>query len=220
MRFPLRYKLLLGYLLVIALMLFMGQMSYKLLNEVNDAYTGSLVEEERSHFFTAREVDHLRWANDLAHFLLGLEDEFHGQLDHTQCNLGRWYYNYIDTPDYQSLPGAMQRLFEDMEAPHIALHASAAQVVALVEEGEYGAALTHFEEETHRHLDRIQTIFGDIRGMSDARAAAYVGDAGVIVDSSLQRLMTISIIGVLLALIVGTFLASRITRPIQRVFRS
>ena len=130
-RLGLRYKLLLGYCLVIAIMLAMVWTSFRALEDMRRAYSFATEEQDQSLFFTAKEVDHLVWVTQLSEYLLGAE-EFHGQLDPTKCRLGEWYYQLLESEQFADLDPELQELFLALDEPHRRLHESAQQVVSLV----------------------------------------------------------------------------------------
>jgi methyl-accepting chemotaxis protein len=215
-RLGLRYKLLLGYCLVIAIMLAMVWTSFRALEDMSRAYSFATEEQDQSLFFTAKEVDHLVWVTQLSEYLLGAE-EFHGQLDPTKCRLGEWYYQLLESEQFADLDPELQELFLALDEPHRRLHESAQQVVSLVERGYSEVAVGHFFGQTKVHLMDVREILDQIVAISTARAQAWHQEAERTVADTARNLWTFAVLAVVLALLVALFLSSRITRPINRV---
>ncbi len=54
-------------------------------------------------------------------------EKFKGQLDHTKCKFGQWYYKFVNSHDYkENLPEELKKKFIIMETAHKQLHAIAA----------------------------------------------------------------------------------------------
>ncbi|MGI6034940.1 MAG: methyl-accepting chemotaxis protein [Limnochordia bacterium] len=217
-RLGLRYKLLLGYCLVIAIMLAMAWTSFQALGDMSRAYSLAMEEQDQSLFFTAKEVDHLVWVTQLGEYLLG-EGEFHGELDHTKCRLGEWYYQFVEKEGFADLAPELQQLFLALEEPHRRLHESARRVVSLVEQGDKERAIGHFFDQTRLHLMAVRGILDQIVEISAAQAKVWHQGAEKTVADTTKDLWTFAVVAAVLALLVAMFLSSRITRPINRVAR-
>jgi methyl-accepting chemotaxis protein len=96
-----------------------------------------------------RIVDHLRWAESLAVGTIMFGKEFTGQLDHTQCNFGKWYYSYTPTKEAEDA-------FKKIEDPHRRVHASAVKVLAALKEGKTDEAKRLYRMETTPALNETQ----------------------------------------------------------------
>ncbi len=82
--------------------------------------------------FLQREVDHLKWANQVTDSLLKHEvAELTVQTDDHQCALGKWYYGEERKTAGLALP-ALQPVLAQLEQPHHALHASAIEINAVM----------------------------------------------------------------------------------------
>ena len=90
------------FICIFVLMLIMGGATVFILNRIRD-------QEEETHwmmdqilFFAEREIDHRIWLNDLGVSIM-YGEPFTGQLDHTKCKVGSWYYEFIDSPVFEKL---------------------------------------------------------------------------------------------------------------------
>ncbi len=90
-----------------------------------------------------REIDHLVWVNQLSNSLL-FNTPFNGQLDHTQCAFGKWYYEFTQSELFRNSSPTLQQAIIAMEQPHTELHASAKQIV----QAEHSTALTLYQQTT------------------------------------------------------------------------
>lgn len=88
--------------------------------EANQRRTTAIMQLER-------EIDHLVWVNQLSNSLL-FNTPFTGQLDHTQCAFGKWYYEFTNSELFRNSSPALQQALIAMEQPHTELHASAKQI--------------------------------------------------------------------------------------------
>src|SRR3990172_6096701 len=63
-----------------------------------------------------RIIDHLKWSEGLAVGTILLGKDFTGQIDHTKCKLGEWYYSYKP-------PRELEAAYAKIEEPHKRFHA-------------------------------------------------------------------------------------------------
>lgn len=101
-------------------------------------------------------IDHHKWVEGLGIDTILYRREFTGQLDYTQCNLGRWYYSFKP-------PVEIEDAFKAIEEPHRRLHASAQKIVAAMNAGRRELAKKIFEEETRTNLRDVQEKLAEMR---------------------------------------------------------
>jgi methyl-accepting chemotaxis protein len=101
-------------------------------------------------------IDHFKWAEGLAVGTMMLGKEFKGQIDHTQCNLGKWYYSF-------NPPKELEDAFKKIEEPHKKFHATAPKIIALMKEKKVDAAKKVYEEETKPNLIATQEALTEMR---------------------------------------------------------
>lgn len=130
-----------------------------------------------------REDDHRRWLNELEACVCEGRS-FAMTLDPHACAFGRWYDGYA-APKL-----VMQSHLRKFEAPHAAIHALGARVVALVEDGRQDEALSLIESSRATTLARLTDLFEEARGLvlEDCREIAVIHDDGerlfgLVVDS-------------------------------------
>ncbi|MEW6115426.1 MAG: methyl-accepting chemotaxis protein [Nitrospirota bacterium] len=103
-----------------------------------------------------RIIDHLKWAENLAVGTIMFGKDFTGQLDHTQCNLGKWYYDFKP-------PQEVSEEFKKIDEPHRRVHASAPKILAALKEGKLDLAKKIYLEETTPALLMTQEALTEMR---------------------------------------------------------
>src|SRR6056297_1796882 len=104
-------------------------------------------------------IEHLVWMTSLYEMMVGGEAPTLG--DHTECNLGQWYYD-ITPEDYFREP------YEAMEEPHTHLHSHGKEVVELYTSGNEDEALRVFNEEIKPDLALVQENLKEIINLTNA----------------------------------------------------
>lgn len=101
------------------------------------------------------EIDHLNWAGNVAAFLNDDSvDELNVQMDHKECDFGKWYYGEGRKHAEQILP-AMHADLEALDGPHAKLHASARKIKNVYQSAD--AKLPQFL--TEKELDHMSWAF-------------------------------------------------------------
>ena len=131
-------KNLIAFLVVILLMAVMGASSIISFQQIEDKNRDIYENKDNIAFFIEKEVDHLRWLNNLSNMFI------YGELpnlgDHTQCDLGEWYYSHEPEEHYKDI-------FLALEKPHIEVHSSGHRVVELFKNGDMEEARKVFENQ-------------------------------------------------------------------------
>ncbi|OPX54562.1 Chemoreceptor zinc-binding domain-containing protein [Oceanospirillum multiglobuliferum] len=95
-----------------------------------------------SSFIETVKLDHIVYKNEVYQAYLGLNRKSsHDLTDHTQCRLGKWYYQGEGKERYSSL-----RNFKQLETPHAGVHRAGQSAVASAQSGDCRTALTHLKE--------------------------------------------------------------------------
>lgn len=119
-------KMMFGFGAVLALLLAVSLFSLSGLGAIVKRSLQVSAGEQLSAELLQREVDHLKWAQEVERYSVSTEAEreLSVQLDHTQCGFGKWYYGKGREEALALLPTLAGPL-KDIEAPHRDLHASA-----------------------------------------------------------------------------------------------
>lgn len=156
-----------------------------------------------------RIIDHMKWAEGLAVGAMLLGREFTGQIDHTRCKFGEWYYSY--TP-----PDEVESTFKSLEEPHKLLHATAPKILAALKTGDHARAKKIYQEETALYLTATQEglikLRNEFKALVGGKTKKLADD-----QSSMATTSLIVYAATLGALIVGSLVF--LVRPIRKGFR-
>jgi chemotaxis signal transduction protein len=103
-----------------------------------------------------REQDHRNWLTELEHCVRE-QRPFKLARDPHQCRFGVWYDRF------QTENTLLKMALAKMDAPHQAIHASADQVLRLVEQGDSNGALRLLEDRRDHELAQLIGLFNEIR---------------------------------------------------------
>jgi methyl-accepting chemotaxis protein len=160
---------------------------------------------ELQESLSARIVDHYKWADGLAMTIL-FGKEFKGQIDHTKCALGKWYY--ATTP-----PKEIEEAFKKMEEPHRLFHATAPRIIDAINKGNMELAKKIYYEETKPLLKQTQEVLDEMKIGVEKLIAREIADK----QSAQSSIGTTSII--VYAGIIGLFIVGStvfLVRPIKK----
>ncbi len=118
----------------------LSRSSSQKVSELIDTLAG-LVEQDSRIVIKLAKSDHITWKRKLSDMVLGEAGLSDDELkDHTQCRLGKWYYD-VGMKNFQS-----SETFKAMEAPHKKVHALGKEIAMLVRQGNTEKAYKAFGE--------------------------------------------------------------------------
>jgi len=98
-----------------------GQQAYdgiKQLMDISNNMIGTIAASALRSFVETSKVDHLVFKMEIYKVFLGLSDKSEADFSsHTQCRLGKWYYEGDGHSCFSNLPG-----YHEIEPPHVAVH--------------------------------------------------------------------------------------------------
>ncbi|MCG5526431.1 methyl-accepting chemotaxis protein [Ectothiorhodospira haloalkaliphila] len=154
-------KLAASFTIVLLILLVIALIGWNGLSRMGEAQARVADTYEQAIFQVQKEVDHLVWVNDLANvFVLGTA--FQGQLDHTQCDFGQWYYSFLNSEAFDRAPGDFRRTFHAIEQPHRELHQTAIRILRAVENGNREQGLEIYQGQTLGHLETLRGLLDDL----------------------------------------------------------
>ncbi len=173
-------------------------------------------EEDKSNLIELKEklremqVVHYRWVDDLRE-AARKGQKFEGELDHTKCVFGKWYYSYkLPYPE-------LEDLYKSLEEPHKKLHQSAVPVIRAIQQGDRaGAERLSFQSrkgnlpELMKVYDPFMTGIGGVYEKHKEESEKSVRKQNV----TSQGIILISLISVIF---LAAFLTRDIVRPLKRV---
>ncbi|KXZ39220.1 methyl-accepting chemotaxis protein [Alkalithermobacter thermoalcaliphilus JW-YL-7 = DSM 7308] len=201
-------KNLIAFFMIIVLMLVMGVstiVNFKQIEERNRyIYEG----KDNIAFFIEREVDHLRWLNNLSNMFI------YGQIpnldDHMQCDLGKWYYDHKPKEHYKDI-------FVALEKAHIQVHSSGYRVVELFESGDIQESIRVFQNETKPAILEVQNYLSKLQEVQIQDANLLIEEIEILQARRIIITIVLIIIAVLGALGIALILNRQIVTPIVAI---
>ena len=216
LRLSMRGKLLITFGVIIALMLLGTGVVFWLMNNWKAAHWQAIDQEKLATSMAEREIDHLAWDVDLLTALL-LGEPFTGQLDPTACNLGKWFYSFTASEEFQELPPNMQKKIASLETPHQQLHDGAREIFRLRDSNvPLNALLVSYQTQVAPNLNQVREILADLRVDSQSAASATIRSAETAEANTTKFLWT----AILAALGLSVVLVLRFTTSIHRTLRA
>ena len=218
-------KLGLIFTLVLLLLLAVGGMAIKgLQHQLNESKKADYLGQIEINI-TAREVDHLQWANAVIQFLLDIQaaDNMAGrqltvQTDDHQCALGKWLYD----PETARILGhrapAILALLEKMKAPHERLHNSAIAIQDVLKQhrGDMAKAgpamLQIFQDQTRPALREVRSLMHEAVTTGQEMAKQEILRQEQLAASIRRDVILLTLV----ALVTGTLLSLLFARFLSR----
>ncbi len=112
---------------------------------------------------TAREVDHLKWTEELISFIeQNGEVPLAVQADHTKCAFGKWFMG-DGRDELERLVPSVRAQFSRMEEPHRKLHNSAPVIEELIKNGQQAQALEIFNKDVQGYSNNVVGLLSEVR---------------------------------------------------------
>ncbi len=201
-------KFVLAFLVIIVLFIISSAVEYHyshLVTNIDDEIDDM---QELQLFLANLEIDHHLW-------MISIYDMFAGgpapELgDHTECNLGNWYYN-MEPEDYYIEP------YREMEEPHQHLHRHGQEVVSLFKAGREEEAIRIFQEEVKPDLNSVRQNLGEIIALTDEEVASMMEEREAISAKADTIFIAAIIITTLLAAFIAWILTKTTVTPINKI---
>lgn len=198
-------KNLLGFLAVVVLMIVMGTSSIIGFRQIEEKNKEIDEHQDNIAFFIEKEVDHLRWLNNIANmFIYGVAP---APDDHTQCDLGRWYYQY--QPEEHN-----RKSFLALEKPHIEVHSSGRRVIELFSSGNIEEARGVFQHQTQPAILQVQQYLAELQDAERQVANRTIREIEVLQRRTLFVSILLMVVATLGAIGIALVLNSQIATPI------
>ncbi len=223
MKFTIKVKLFLAFAVVLILMLLMGGFSYQAFMATSDNVEDVMENYQMMVMFSEREIEHLEWVAELADsFIAG--DRFTGELDHTECNFGQWYYDFAESEDYLEASPEFRDVFDRLEEPHRLLHQSAEEATHLLmaysgDEGDprMDQALDIYQDQTLMHIAETQSLLGELAVVLNEENAVMVDAMQAQEQATVMTILIVIGVSVLFVLLIVTILSRAISTPLNNV---
>lgn len=216
-KMSMRGKLLATFGVIIGLMLVGNLYTFRLLGQWDAAHMAAIEQEEFSAFMAEREVEHLAWDVDLLTALL-LGEQFRGALDPARCNLGQWYYSFIDSPEFQQLPQDLQTKITTLETPHKQLHEGARKLLASRDANlQLTQLLKDYESNVEPNLNQVRQIMAELRQDAKERGLEAIDLAAEIEAKTTWMLWAVVLLIIVVSIVLVMVLSGGIHRTLQAV---
>ncbi|MBI5750920.1 MAG: CZB domain-containing protein [Hydrogenophilales bacterium] len=132
---------------------------------------GAIAASALRSFVELAKVDHLVYKFEVYRVFMGLSQKSaHEFANHTQCRLGKWYYEGEGKTAYSKLAG-----YKQVEQPHRTFHTHGVSAVELFHGGDYEAALRGIGEMERASMQVIAEL--------ERMAESGEGDAGALCEN-------------------------------------
>lgn len=166
--------------------------------------------EERlmmNHTLQQLEIAHLDWALGLSQSL-NSEQPFTGQLDHTKCGLGQWYFPFLASAEFLRLAPEIQRAFQGIESPHQDLHESAKKISERLVQGNYSAqawteANSIYNLESLAYLNQVRSNLNQVVMLMEEEAKKQTELAAATVLQAERAIIIVLFAAVIIAVFLG-----------------
>ncbi len=152
------------------------------------------------------EIDHHLWMISIYDMIAGGEAPALG--DHTECNLGQWYYN-ITPEDYFREP------YEAMEEPHTHLHRHGKEVVNLYQSGQEDKAIRVFREEVTPDLMEVRDNLGKMISLTETEIEEMKVEKENLMKLSDRIFFMVTLLTLILSALIAYILTKTTVGPIN-----
>ena len=222
MRLTISMKLLLGFGVIMVLMIFMGGFSYYSLLINRDRMAAVNDNLNQIADFRKNESENLTWLNELAN-AIAAGKPFTGQLDHTNCNFGLWYFEFWNSDAYEFSSEALKSAVDRMEEPHRLLHDSAMHINQLLEQideedsDHFNTVLVIYQNQTLLFINIVRELFNDMNVILEEENEALLAELNAQEQITMNSIIGVVGVSVLLVIIIVIFLARSISAPLKDV---
>lgn len=198
----------------------LGVTSRILLNQVGEVNQRAVDAMAQVAMLDELEIAHLDWALNFAN-ALNQEQTFTGELDHTKCALGSWYYAFIQSEEFAALSPELQEAYAALERPHELLHRSASDIERIIvgqpdKAFAYRYARNMYQQNTLNNLQAVRSALDTIIEIVRAEVAGLETEAARI--NTTADLVTAALIALALfiAIVFGFFTVRSVCRSLRR----
>jgi len=173
-KLKIKFKLLLGFSLILFLALVMGIISYTKSKNYAEIANAQINNLNLTRFALEKEIDHLKWTAKVSNLFLNNEEKLAVQTNPEKCGFGKWYLSFIKSEDFKKLPSDIQTTLNEMDEPHKKLHLTAIKINDLWEQDNrniYHECIDIYNNTTQKELSNVRSQFKDIYKAIDSSTA-------------------------------------------------
>ena len=115
---------------------------------------GAIAASALRGFSELAKVDHLVYKFEIYSIFMGISAKTAEDFaSHTNCRLGKWYYEGEGRECFSKLPG-----YKEIESPHIAVHRHGREAIESLRQGDRNAALQHLQKMENASLQVLEQL--------------------------------------------------------------
>lgn len=107
-------------------------------------------------------IDHLKWKNELLQSIAA-DEKFNGKTNERECNFGKYYYEFVETDEYDKLPQNIKKMFQELGDLHAKVHQSAKKI----NESDKYFKMSVYKNETSFYLEKTLEVMNKIDNSLD-----------------------------------------------------
>ena len=162
-----------------------------------------------SNEFHAIMSGHFEWRGSMSNYIITHEN-FTGSIDPNTCILGKW----LNENQGKELSPEVQRLLDGIIGPHNTMHSCAANIVELVEAGNYDEAealyLDVIAPNTALVINGLKEIVADYEGYIEQKSQDILAEG----QKAIITIIIVIVASVLIGLAFGVVISRSITGPL------
>ncbi len=214
MNLKIRQKMILGMALMIIITMALGVTMMAAFQEVDNIKEGTLMLLEEKLFLQEKEIQHLDWASGLTNAFL-TRTAFQGQIDYTKCDFGRWYYQYVTSPEFMAKSDLYRSILQQMEEPHRLLHKSAGEIRQYIDTNQWERAEQVYQNETIKYLATLRELMTKSENELDAIIAEDLANAQAIEDRAVKMSYLVMALSLIIGISIAVWLIRSTIKPIN-----
>ena len=199
-------KFVLSFLLIILLFGIASYIEYHYTHKVIEIEEEIMEMQDFQLRLANLEIDHHLWMIGIYDMMAGGEAPQLG--DHTECNLGQWYYD-ITPQDYFKEP------YKAMEEPHTKLHSLGQEVVQLYQNGREEEAIQIFRKDVTPALNSVRENLGEMIALTETEIENMKAEKNDLQQFSDRIFIGATIITLLLSALIAYILTRTTVGPIN-----
>lgn len=213
-------KMMFGFGVVLAMLLAVMLFSLSGLGSIIDRSLSVTASEQVSAELLQREVDHLKWAQEVERYAGSAEKDraLNVQLDPTQCGFGKWYYGRGREEAVKLLP-ALAGPLRDIEDPHRKLHESAAAVREAHAAGRQAEGRQIFAAATAANLQRVQALLKSMVDTAKGHIKASEAEMTRTAAATRVSILVVGLIAIGAGIGLGWVITRSVTGPLEQGVR-
>src|SRR6056297_2922888 len=214
----LKKELFLIFGIILMILIALGVGGVYVVNDISSKNQLAISDWKNINYISEKENEHLEWVNELNRAIM-LNNSFEGELDHTECDFGKSYYELINSEEFNNMSIEQQEVLLNIEKPHQNLHNSADKIVDILKSKNLSSkaeAIKVFKNETLPSLNHVQNLFSEYKNQLQTQASENVRKINIVVNNMRKYIITILGSLFILTLLFVYFFSKRINTSLSK----